>query len=177
MGLSVHLDIYVFRGDNISPPCGERHLMWLAACFQGKSHSPWRPAEPHVGRDALRAAGLTGAAARWMAALLNLRSAWAADLCQFPMSRSRTLESCGCGSHIKAKGETTTEKRRNIEYKQKQHSLICATLSFDCITILVLADFRQRNQTPPPSKHMRLICDRWYKDENQTDYDASEPLF
>lgn len=63
VGLSVHLDIYVFKSDNISPPCGERHLMWIAACFQGKSHSPWRPAEPHVGRDALRAAGLTGAAA------------------------------------------------------------------------------------------------------------------
>lgn len=49
-------------------------------------------------------------------------------------------------------------------------------LSFDCIIPLVLGDFRQRNQTPPPSKHMHLICNRWYIYECQVNYDASEGL-
>lgn len=66
---------------------------------------------------------------------------------------------------------------RNIEYKQKQQSLICAKLSFECIIILELSDFRQRNWTPPPSKHMHLICGRWCIYECQTNYDASKGLF
>lgn len=47
-------------------------------------------------------------------------------------------------------------------------------LSSECIITLVLGDFRQRNRTPPPSKHMLLICDRWYDYGCQTNYDASK---
>lgn len=35
--IRVHLDIYVFKSDNIRPPCGERHLMWIVDRVR---HSP-----------------------------------------------------------------------------------------------------------------------------------------